>query len=266
MDSNALKIKEKILKGELVIGTHIILSGPEICEIICYCGFDFIWIDGEHGPLDKKDINLLVMTTRSHGLAPFVRIPWNDPVLFKPILDMSPAAIVVPFIKTAEEAKLAVESCKYPPVGIRGFGPHRANNFSTINTEDYLKKSITEPLLILQIEHIDAVNNLKEIIKVKGVDSVCVGSNDLSGSMGLLGQTRNPKVLKELDKIAYICNEANFPFGTSLGWSKENISDWIKRGASWIGVDTDIGFIIDSGIKTFENVKNMYDEIKKGIF
>ncbi|MCL4416662.1 MAG: hypothetical protein M1365_08220, partial [Actinobacteria bacterium] len=90
--------------------------------------------------------------------------------------------------------------------------------------------------------------------------------NTPNSSMGLLGQTRNPKVLKELDKIAYICNEANFPFGTSLGWSKENISDWIKRGASWIGVDTDIGFIIDSGIKTFENVKNMYDEIKKGIF
>lgn len=265
MDSNVSKIKEKILKNELIIGTHIILGGPEICEIMCYCDFEFIWIDGEHGPLDKKDINLLIMTTRSHGLAPFVRIPWNDPVLFKPILDMAPAAIVVPFIKTAEDAKLAVASCKYPPTGIRGFGPHRANNFNTINFEDYLKKSITEPLLILQIEDIDAVNNLEDIIKVEGVDSICVGSNDLSGSMGLLGQTRNPKVMKIFDKIAYICNEANFPFGASLGWSEEIISDWIKRRVRWLSVDSEIKFIIDGGKKTFENVNNLYHEIKNNI-
>jgi 2-keto-3-deoxy-L-rhamnonate aldolase RhmA len=262
MDSNILKIKEKFLKKELVIGTHVVLSSPEICEILCFCGFDVIWIDGEHGPIDKKDINLQVMTVRSHGLVPFVRIPWNDPVLFKPILDMGPGAIVVPFIKTAEDAKLAVASCKYPPSGIRGFGPHRANNFSTINMEDYLKKSETEPFLILQIEHIDAVNNLKDIIKVQGIDSVCIGNNDLSGSMGLLGQTRNPEVLKILDKIAYICNEANFSFGTSLGWVKENISDWIKRGVSWITIDTDISYLINGGKKIFESTLALFNELR----
>ena len=184
--SNLFKIKEKISSKVVPIGTHVKIGDPIVTDILCNCGFDIIWIDSEHAPIDKRDISLQILTVRGAGVAPFVRVPWNDPVLVKPILEMGPAGIVFPFIRTSEEAKLAVASCKYPPVGIRGFGPIKANNYSTMDNGQYLEMSKKEPWVILQIEHIDGVDNLKEIIKVEGVDSVVVGPYDLSGSIGLL--------------------------------------------------------------------------------
>ena len=258
MNSNLFKVKEKISNGEMVIGTSVSLADPVISEVLCSCGFDFIWIEGEHGSASKKDINLHIMAVRGAGVAPFVRIPWNDPVLAKPILDMGPAGIIFPFIKTIEEAKLAVSSCKYPPKGIRGFGPIRANNFSSMDNDKYLELSKTEPWVVIQVEHIDAVNNLKEILKVEGVDSILIGPNDLSGSIGLLGQTRHPEVLKHLDTIANECNQANIPFGTSTGFTPENISDWKNRGISWIALDDDFTYLIDGGKSCYKNALDLF--------
>ena len=264
MNSNNLnRIKEKISQGIIPIGTHAHIGEPIVTDILCNCGFDIVWIDSEHTPVDKRDVNIQVIIIRGEGLAPFVRIPWNDPILVKPILEMGPAGIVFPFIKTVEEAKLAVSSCKYPPSGIRGFGPIKANNYYTMSNQQYLEMSKEEPWIILQIEHIDGVNNLKEIIKIEGVDSVVVGPNDLSGSIGLLGLTRNPEVLKQLDRIANICNEVGFPFGASIGWDEEDVSDWIRRGVSWICIDTDISYLINGGKNTLEKTKNLIEKFKK---
>ena len=154
-------------------------------------------------------------------------------------------------------------SCKYPPLGIRGFGPLKANNYSAMDSEQYLEMSKKEPWVILQIEHIDGVDNLKEIIKVEGVDSVVVGPNDLSGSLGLLGQTRHPEVLKQLDRIADTCNEAGFPFGASIGWNEEDVSDWIRRGVSWISVGGDVSYLVSGGKNTLEKTKNLIEKFKK---
>ena len=247
MSSNLSRIKEKIKKGELVVGTLVASSDPVISEMLCTCGFDFIWIDSEHGPIDKKEIDLHIMAIRGSGVAPFVRVPWNDPVLVKPILDMGPAGIIFPFIKSEDEAKLAVKSCRYPPKGIRGFGPRRVHNFSKIKMEEYLEIAKSEPWVILMIEQIEALDNLEKIVRVEGVGSILVGPDDLSSSMGLLTQTRHPKVISALDRIAKICNEAEIPFGAGIGSSNiDNIKDWIKRGASWLLVDNDFT-ILTSG-------------------
>ncbi|MBM3708495.1 MAG: 4-hydroxy-3-methylbut-2-en-1-yl diphosphate synthase [Actinobacteria bacterium] len=263
MSNNLTNIKQKISNKELVIGTHMGIGEPTISEILCNCGFDLIWVDGEHAAIDRKDINLLIMAISSKGVAPFVRITWNDPAIVKPVLEMGPAAIVFPFIKTAEEAKLAVSSCRYPPYGIRGFGPYRAINYRAMDVGEYLKMSETDPWIILQIEHIDGVNNLEEIIKVSGVDSIVVGTNDLSGSIGLLGQPRHPKVLGLLDRIANICNEANFPFGISMGWYLEDdIEDWLRRGVSWMVLGGDVQFLFRSGCNTFDLIKKRSKDYK----
>ena len=101
------------------------------------------------------------------------------------------------------------------------------------------------------------------IIKVEGVDSVVSGPQDLSGSIGLLGQTRHSKVIKLLDKFADICREANFPFGVSTGWSETDVTDWIQRGVSWICVDNDVLYLARGGKNTFQNVKGIIDKLKK---
>jgi len=264
MHSNIRRVKDKITKGDLVIGIGgVTVSDYEISEILCHCGFDFIWIDAEHGGMDKKDINTHIMAIRGLGVAPFVRVAWNDPVLVKPILEMGPAAIIFPSIKTVKDAKLAVRSCRYPPYGIRGFGPRRANDFSKMDNNKYLELSRSEPWVILQIEHIEGVNNLEDIIKVEGVNSIVVGPNDLSGSINLIGQTRHPKVVELLNKIGEICNKYNMPFGVGMGSSnKENILDWINRGISWVGLDTEYLILREAGEKIYKDTINLYQAIK----
>jgi 2-keto-3-deoxy-L-rhamnonate aldolase RhmA len=263
ISNNLIKIKDKISRGELVIGTSVQLADPVISEMLGGCGFDFIWIEGEHSTLDKRGIDMHIMAVSKSGIAPFVRVAWNDPVIVKPVLDMGPAAIIFPFIKTPEEAKLAVSSCKYPPKGIRGFGPIRANEYSMMDNEKYLKLSEKEPWIILQVEHVDAVNNLEKILKVEGIDSILVGPNDLSGSIGLLGQTRHPEVIKLLDRIAVECNKAKIPFGVSTGFNEKNITDWINRGISWIAVDGDSDYLVSGAINCLKNTSKLFQEIKK---
>lgn len=263
MGNNLTKVLKKIASNELVIGTSVALAEPIVSEVLCNCGFDFIWIEGEHSIIDKRDIDLHIMIISKSGVAPFVRIAWNDPVIAKPVLDMGPAAIIFPFIKTAEEARLAVRSCKYPPKGMRGFGPIRADNFSTMDGEEYLELSKREPWVIIQIEHMEAVKNLKEILSVEGVDSIVVGPNDLSGSMGLLGKTRHPEVIKALDKIAEQCNNAKVPFGASIGFNPENISDWLERGVSWFALNDDITYLINGGKACIRETLELNNKIKK---
>ena len=255
--SNLDSIKEKLAKGEVAIGTHVKIGNPEETDILCNCGFDIIWVDGEHGSMDRKDINHQISTIRGAGIAPFARVPWNDPVLAKPILEMGPAAIIFPLIRSAEEAKKAVESCKYPPRGTRGFGPIKANNYGTMNNKEYLELADREPWVILQIEHIDGIKDLKNIIKVDGVDSVVIGPSDLSGSIGFLGQTRHPEVLKLMDEFANVCREADFPFGTSMMFDHQSVSEWIDRGVNWICVDTDIYYLLNGGMNTLYNTRKI---------
>jgi 2-dehydro-3-deoxyglucarate aldolase/4-hydroxy-2-oxoheptanedioate aldolase len=227
------------------------------------CGFDFVWVDSEHGPIDKKDIDLHVMAIRGQGIAPFVRIPWNDPVLAKPVLEMGVAGIIFPFIKTAEDARLAVRSCRYPPIGTRGFGPRRAQLYSHQGIDQYLKMSETEPWVILLIEHVDGVNNLEEIIQVEGVNCILVGHDDLSGSINLLGQPKHPEVVKLLDKIATVCQKGGMPFGGGGAHSDtEWIRAWIERGASLVNVDSDVSNLIWVGKKAYQATMGLFKEIR----
>ena len=102
---------------------------------------------------------------------------------------------------------------------------------------------------------------MEEIIAVEGVDTIVVGANDLSGSLGLLTQVRHPKVMELCDRVANICRKANFPFGVSLLWTEENVRDWINRGVAWIGVDNDISYLISGAKKTYNLTKGLYEEL-----
>ena len=252
------KIKEKIKQNQPVIGTHISLSDTSITEMLGDMGNEFVWIDWEHSALDRQQIQAHLIAARASGMAAFVRIPWNDPVLAKPILEMGSDGIVFPMIRTAEEAKNAVAACTYPPKGIRGFGPRRANDYGMINNEDYLGQVESNFWRIMQIEHIEAVKNLDEILAVDGVDTIVVGPNDLSGSVGLLGQLRHPEILKLLDEIAEKCHKANKPFGTSIGYNRQTVEDWKRRGTSWIACGSDTGYIFEAGLNTLKSVKEIF--------
>jgi 2-keto-3-deoxy-L-rhamnonate aldolase RhmA len=241
--NNLEKLKKKIANNELAVGASVVLTDSSVSEQLGEIGFDFVWIDSEHTVLDKKDIQLHIIAARGTGAATFVRVVDNDPAIVKPILEMGPSGVIFPFIKTAEEARKAVEACLYPPHGNRGYGPIRALRYGVTSKLQYVQEASSQLWKILMIEHIDAVKNLDEILAVEGVDALIVGPNDLSGSIGLLGQVDHPEVKKLYDIIAEKANKAGVPFGVSNGYDEVLFKEWVKRGVSFISLGSDYSFI-----------------------
>ena len=240
----AQRIREKMSRGETVIGAHTFYIDPSITEALGLHGFEFVWIDGEHSAFDKAGTLSHIIAAAAAGTASIVRVPWNDPVLVKPVLEMGPDGIIFPMVCSAKEAEQAVASCMYPPRGVRGFGPRRANAYGAIPNEEYLDHPEQSFLRIVQIEHIEAVRNLREILQVDGIDFPLIGANDLSASIGHLGDTKHPEVRALCEEIVEICREMNRPFGVSLGaGDHEAIRYWIGKGASFVGCGDDISYI-----------------------
>lgn len=237
------KLKERIKNGEILVGTAVWLTDAIVSEQLGTLGYDFVWIDGEHSVLSNEQIRAHIMASELTGMATIVRVPDHNPATVKPILEIAPDAVIFPMINTAEEARLAVASCLYPPKGIRGYGPNRAHRFGSIPNDEYLADTEKCFLKIMQIEHVEAVKNLDEILEVEGVDSVVVGPNDLSASIGFLGKYRHPDVLALMDEIGEKCRRHNMPFGVSLGYDEENITEWKRRGISWIEVGGDWSYL-----------------------
>jgi len=245
IDGTLLK---RIRNHELIRGTHIFAGSTVLTESIAQVGFDAIWIDMEHTHISPDLLMQNLIAAKAGGTPSVVRIPWNDPVRAKPVLDMGVDGMIFPYIRTAEEAKLAVSSCEYPPQGIRGFGPFRALDYGKGNGMDYIKNISRNTARIIQIEHIDAVENLREIAAVDGIDAFIVGMNDLSGSLGYLGDTQNPAMLPIYDKIGETLRELGIPFGVSSASDEKVIREWRNRGATIIFAGHDIEYVTNGAL------------------
>jgi 2-keto-3-deoxy-L-rhamnonate aldolase RhmA len=242
------EFKKKLSGNQLIIGTTVTLTDSSVTELLSWSGFDFLWIDTEHTAIEKKDLLQHLIAAEGTGTATLVRIPWNDPVLVKPILDMGPSGVIFPMIRSVEEAKQAIASCLYPPRGIRGFAPIRAAQYGGYNAIDYIKDHDQKILKMIQIEHIDAVNCLEDIVKVEGIDALIVGPMDLTGSLGKLGQLRDPEVLRVMDRIGEIVSKTDIPLGIAFGYDHQTVQEWVGRGIKFLCINGDIGFI-QSGAK-----------------
>lgn len=251
------RIEEKLRNGDIIYGTHSAMGGAVTTEIYGTVGFDALWIDTEHGCIDKKDLLAAIMGAAGSDMATFVRVPWNDMVLVKPILEMGCDGIIFPMVTTAKEARYAVASCTYPPEGVRGFGPCRCMQYGKIDAQDYIHKYSKKIWKIVQIEHIKAVENLDEILEVEGIDLFIVGPCDLSGSMGLLAQTKHPEVKAVMDTIAAKLKAAGKPFGVSMGYDEESVRDWVARGASFLFADNELSYVYCGAHTTLSNLKRL---------
>ncbi|MEG0144564.1 MAG: aldolase/citrate lyase family protein [Clostridia bacterium] len=251
--NKAQQMRSKFARGELVVGGHVFYTDCEITEALGCHGFEFVWIDAEHSAFDKACVLHHIIAAASGNTASIVRVAWNDPVRIKPILEMGPDGIILPMVSSAEEARRAVSACSYPPLGVRGFGPRRANQYGALETRDYLKDVNDSFLRIVQIEHQSAVEHLEEILAVEGIDLAMVGPNDLSASIGHLGDTRHPDVIALYDRIEETCKRLHKPFGVSLGAGDEaSIRDWIGRGVNMLGCGDDIAYLSLGCKRTFD--------------
>lgn len=247
---NAKWLRERLSHGETILGTHSMAALPMLTEAMAAAGFDCIWIDMEHTPAWKGDVINNLIAARAGNVASLVRIPWNDPVLAKPILDMGPDAIVFPYIRNFREAQEAVRNCLYPPKGVRGFGPMRAIEYGKYSSVDYVDRGNLEMLRLLQIEHIGMMDDLERIAAMEEVDGFVFGPNDLAGSMGEIGRPFTQRTEKIFDEAAKILEKAKKPFGVSMDYSDEQVSRWAGRGAQLLFVGNDIGYVYSGARKT----------------
>ena len=179
------------------IGSWITLNNPAIAEIMADAGFDWLCIDMEHSVIDFYEAKQLIIAIQSKGIKAFVRVGGNNSRIIKRILDAGADGIIVPSVNSLEEAKKAVNAFKYPPKGQRGVGLSRAQGYG-FSFENYRDNICKDLILILQIEHISALDDLESIIKLEGVDGTFIGPYDLSGSIGKPGEWNDPKVKEAL--------------------------------------------------------------------
>jgi 2-dehydro-3-deoxyglucarate aldolase/4-hydroxy-2-oxoheptanedioate aldolase len=235
---NAEVFRRKLQGSGPCLGTCVTYSDPTITETLATV-LDFVWIDAEHNPLSLEAVQGHVMATRDSETAALVRVAWNDPVLIKPVLDLGAAGVIVPLIRTADDARLAVSACRYPPEGVRGYGPRRASRYGLEGGPDYCRRANDSVIVIVQIEHIDAVRNLPEILQVPGITSIVIGSQDLAGSLGHVGEPRHPDTLKAIDTIIATAQTVGMPLGMALGDSPAVLRDWRLRGVKWFSIGAD---------------------------
>ncbi len=209
-------MKQRLLDGEVLLGMQLRLGTPAIAELFSHAGFDYIVIDCEHAPQTPVGVQaqLQAIDSAGRGTTSIVRLGRNDPDEIRLYLDMGAKGIVVPFISTAEQARIGAEACRYPPKGIRGFGPARAAAYG-FNTE-YFSQFNDEVLFMPIIETAEAVENIDEILAVEGLDSFVIGPVDLSISMGVPMELDHPKMQNAVRRIADAARNAGKPAGTSL--------------------------------------------------
>ncbi|MBI4240528.1 MAG: 2-dehydro-3-deoxyglucarate aldolase [Candidatus Rokubacteria bacterium] len=178
-------VKRKLREGKSVLGTMLNVADPIAAEAIAALGFDWLAVDTEHGPIDIHVMATMFQANGRYPVAPMARISWNSEENIKRVLDAGAWGFVAPNVKSREEAELVVQAAKYPPAGIRSLGTGRHVLSFKTDPATYFQRANDEILVVLQIEHIDAVRKIDDILSVPDVDACYIGPNDLCASMGL---------------------------------------------------------------------------------
>ena len=205
-------LKYKLQTNTLTIGSWITLGHPAIAEIMANSGFDWLTIDMEHSAITLHEAQQLIQIIDLLGCVPLVRVGSNDPNLIKRVMDAGSHGVIVPMVNSAKDAEAAVKAVKYPPVGTRGVGLARAQGYG-VDFENYKDWAEKDSIVIVQIEHIDAVDNIEEILLTDGVDAFIIGPYDLSGSLGIPGEFNDPKVIEALERVKEGAKKTNMISG-----------------------------------------------------
>lgn len=232
-------MKERLRAGRPVFGAWLGLNDPVAAEILARTGFDFLLIDMEHGPWDLVTLQHTLMGFNGTETVPMVRVPWNDHVRIKQVLDMGVEGIMAPMVRTVEECRALVRACRYPPVGTRGFGPRRASNYYR-NIEDYVAVANEALFVMPQIEDIATLDVLDEFLAVPGIDAVAIGPNDLSGTTGLFRQHLHPTNKNAIDLIIDRAREAGVPVSLGINTRPADQRALIERGVLILTTTSDL--------------------------
>jgi len=242
--SNPFKtlLANKALPTGYPVGSWVMSASPLVAEAMGCAGFDWLLLDMEHTPLDLLGLVHVLQAIAGTQSVPVTRVPWNDTVMVKRVLDAGAQTLMFPFVQNAAEAKQAVAACKYTPEGVRGMAAmSRASRFGT--TKDHFKVANASVGVIVQVETPQAMACIEEIAAVQGVDSIFMGPGDLSGAMGHVGDLMHPEVVALMADGVRRCHRVGKPVGT-VGGTPEAVATYRTEGFDYIACASDLGLMM----------------------
>jgi 4-hydroxy-2-oxoheptanedioate aldolase len=244
MDMPINNFKKAILSGQLQTGLWSHLCSNISTEILAHCGFDWLVLDMEHSPNELPDILSQLQAMSGGSASAVVRVPWNDAVVFKRLLDIGVQSFLVPYVQSAQEATQAVAATRYPPNGVRGYaGAPRASGYGRI--KNYAHRCAEELCVLVQIETVEGLNNLEAIAAVEGVSGIFIGPGDLSAALGYLGNPKHPDVLKTIDQAIARIRACGMAAGILTG-DESLAKHYVEKGCSFVAVGADQNLLRDS--------------------
>jgi 2-keto-3-deoxy-L-rhamnonate aldolase RhmA len=235
-------LANKGLPAGYPVGSWVMSASPLVAEAMGCAGFDWLLLDMEHTPLDMLGLVHVLQAIAGTQAVPVTRVPWNDTVMVKRVLDAGAQTLMFPFVQSADEAKSAVAACKYTPDGVRGMAAmSRASRFGTL--KDHFKVANASVSVIVQAETPQAMACIEDIAAVPGVDSVFMGPGDLSGAMGHVGDLMHPEVVALMADGVRRCHAVGKPVGT-VGGTPEAVATYRAAGFDYIACASDLGLMM----------------------
>lgn len=248
-------LKSRLINKEVTIGSWITLGHPAVAEIMAQAGFDWLTVDMEHSAITLHQAQHLIQVIELAGCVPLVRVGVNDANLIKRVMDAGAHGVIVPMVNTREEAERAVSAVKYPPLGTRGVGLARAQRYGA-GFDSYKEWAKKESIVIVQVEHIKAVNNLEDILSVDGVDGFIIGPYDLSGSLGVPGEFEHPDTVAALERVQKVSRAMDAVAGFHIIPPELSaLEEKISEGYRFIAFSLDILFL-GQGCRQVMKIKN----------
>lgn len=251
-------LKKKLKKLQLTVGSWITLADTAVAEIMAKSGFDWLTVDMEHSAITLDKAQELIRIIELCNIPALVRVEENDPNLIKRVMDAGAHGVIVPMVNNEADAQKAVSAVKYPPLGLRGVGLARAQGYG-LGFKEYKDWVNKHSVVIVQIEHIKAVDNLEAILGVKGVDGFIVGPYDLSASLGTPGDFKNKEMRRASKEIISIANKMRKPAGFHVILpSEKELSGKIREGYRFLGFSLDTIYLAEAcGRKLKNNRQNL---------
>ncbi|MFC2016351.1 HpcH/HpaI aldolase/citrate lyase family protein [Chloroflexota bacterium] len=226
--------KEKLINGGTIYGVFCNFYSPMIVELIGHIGFDFVLVDAEHGPAEVESCEHMVRAAESAGIPIFIRVAMNIRQNILRYLDIGAQGVQLPMVNTRTEAEAVVQAVKYPPQGRRGLAAMRAADYGLkMSLKDYARMANQEILVVVQIETVEAMNNLDELLTVEGIDVFFIGPTDLSTSMGYVGQANHPEVQATIERLVREIHAAGKVAGT-VAYDNEALTKAKERGFQYV--------------------------------
>lgn len=250
-------VKKTLKAGGVVLGTMLThLRQPAVAVLMKNAGWDYVFLDAEHGSFTPPDLVDFCIAARGVNLPTIVRVPTcTEAQRLYQTLDLGASGLLCPLTETKERAEFIIHSTKYYPMGQRGMNLRNVHtSWGKYKGSELTSKLNQETMIVLQIESKKGVENLESILEVPGTDAVFIGPNDMSQTLGIPGDIGHPEVVKHVDKVLEICQKKNIPCGLHT-YDVDTAKKWIGRGCRFMCLGGDMAWLQDSCQAAYNAVK-----------